>query len=78
MHLFRARWHLARRDLYNGHRAPRKERKQLLSQAMSLITDESPAQFLWRHQLTDGVSKKIDYKPRPDLRVFGLNIKVLK
>ena len=54
------------------------KRKQLLSQAMSLITDEAPAQFLWRHQLTDGVSKKIDYKPRPDLRVFGLNIKVLK
>ena len=54
------------------------KRKQVLSQAMSLITDEAPAQFLWRHQLTDGVSKKIDYKPRPDLRVFGLNIKVLK
>ena len=54
------------------------KRKQILSQAMSLITEEAPAHFLWRHQLTDGVSKNIEYKPRPDLRVFGLNIKVLK
>jgi peptide/nickel transport system substrate-binding protein len=54
------------------------KRKRILSQAMSLITEDAPAHFLWRHQLMDGVSKNIDYKPRPDLRVFGLNIKVLK
>jgi peptide/nickel transport system substrate-binding protein len=53
-------------------------RKKLLSEAMSLITEEAPAHFLWRHQLSDGVRKNIEYKPRPDLRVFGLNIKVLR
>ncbi len=54
------------------------KRKQVLAQAMSLITEDAPAHFLWRHQLTDGVSKTIEYKARPDLRVFGLNIKVLR
>jgi peptide/nickel transport system substrate-binding protein len=54
------------------------KRKRVLSQAMSLITEEAPAHFLWRHQLTDGISKNIEYKARPDSRVFGLNIKVLR
>jgi peptide/nickel transport system substrate-binding protein len=45
---------------------------------MSLITEEAPAHFLWRHQLTDGISKNIEYKARPDSRVFGLNIQVLR
>ena len=54
------------------------KRKKILSEAMSLITEEAPAHFLWRHQLTDGISKNIEYKARPDLRVFGLNIKVLR
>jgi peptide/nickel transport system substrate-binding protein len=52
--------------------------KRVLSQAMSLITEEAPAHFLWRHQLTDGISKNIEYKARPDSRVFGLNIQVLR
>jgi peptide/nickel transport system substrate-binding protein len=54
------------------------KRRKMLSEAMSLITEEAPAHFLWRHQLTDGISKNIEYKARPDLRVFGLNIKVLR
>jgi peptide/nickel transport system substrate-binding protein len=54
------------------------KRKKILSEAMSLITDDAPAQFLWRHQLLDGASKKIEYQPRPDLRLYGMNIKVLK
>ncbi len=54
------------------------KRKKILSEAMSLITDEAPAHFLWRHQLADGVSKNIEYKPRPDLRIYGLNIRVLR
>jgi peptide/nickel transport system substrate-binding protein len=54
------------------------KRKRILSQAMSLITAEVPAHFLWRHQLADGISKNIEYKTRPDSRVFGLNIKVLR
>jgi peptide/nickel transport system substrate-binding protein len=52
------------------------KRKKALSDAMSLIVEDAPAHFLWRHQLLDGASRKIDYRPRPDLRIFGLNIKV--
>jgi peptide/nickel transport system substrate-binding protein len=33
------------------------KRKRVLAQAMSLITEDAPAHFLWRHRLTDGVSR---------------------
>ncbi|MFQ5850763.1 MAG: ABC transporter substrate-binding protein [Candidatus Binatia bacterium] len=52
------------------------ERKKYLSQAMSLITEEAPAHFMWRHKLLWGISKKLDYKPRPDARIYGLEMKV--
>ena len=52
------------------------KRKKLLSQAMSLVTEEAPAHFLWRHQLLFGMTKNIDYKPLPSERVYGWNIKV--
>jgi peptide/nickel transport system substrate-binding protein len=52
------------------------KRKKLLSQAMSLITDEAPAQFMWRHQLLFGMAKNIDYRPLPSERIFGWNMKV--
>ncbi len=54
------------------------KRKKILSEAMGLVTEDAPAHFLWRHQLTDGISKSIDYKARPDLRIFGLNIRVIR
>ncbi len=54
------------------------KRKKALSEAMSFITDEAPAHFLWRHQLLYGVARNIDYKPTPYNRVFGLDIRVLR
>jgi peptide/nickel transport system substrate-binding protein len=52
------------------------ERKKYLSEAMSIITEEAPAHFLWRHQLLWGLSDEVDYKPRPDPRIYGLAIKM--
>ena len=54
------------------------KRKQILSDAMTLITEEAPAHFLWRHQLLYGSTKNIDYKPRPNGRIFGEDIRVLR
>jgi peptide/nickel transport system substrate-binding protein len=52
------------------------KRKKILGQAMSLITEEAPAHFLWRHQLLFGLAKNVDYKPLPSERIYGWNIKV--
>jgi ABC-type transport system substrate-binding protein len=54
------------------------KRKRVLADAMSLITEEAPAHFLWRHQLLYGIAKSIDYKPRPNGRIFGEDIRVLR
>ena len=43
---------------------------------MSLITEEAPAHFLWRHQLLYGLGKNIEYKPRPNGRIFAEDIKL--
>jgi peptide/nickel transport system substrate-binding protein len=51
-----------------------KKRRQYLSQAMSILTEEAPACFLWRHKLLWGLSNKVDYKPLPDGRIYGLDI----
>jgi peptide/nickel transport system substrate-binding protein len=55
-----------------------KKRRQHLSEAMSLITEEAPACFMWRHKLLWGMNNRIDYKPLPDARIFGMDIKVVK
>ncbi|MSP38456.1 MAG: peptide ABC transporter substrate-binding protein [Deltaproteobacteria bacterium] len=52
------------------------KRKKVLGQAMSLINEEAPATFLWRHQLYFGMTKNIDYAPLPSERIFGWNIKI--
>jgi peptide/nickel transport system substrate-binding protein len=52
------------------------KRKKLLSQAMSVITDDAPAHFLWRHQLLFGMAKNVDYRPLPSERIYGWNMKV--
>ena len=52
------------------------KRKQYLREAMSLITEEAPACFMWRHKLLWGISAKVDYKPLPDGRTYGLDMKV--
>jgi peptide/nickel transport system substrate-binding protein len=54
------------------------KRKKPLSDAMTLITEEAPAHFLWRHQLLYGSAKNLDYKPRPNGRIFGEDIRVLR
>ncbi len=52
------------------------KRKKILSQAMSLVTDDAPAHFLWRHQLLFGMAKNVDYRPLPSERIYGWNMKV--
>ena len=52
------------------------KRKKALGEAMSLITEEAPAHFLWRHQLLFGMAKNVDYRPLPSERIFGWNMKV--
>lgn len=55
-----------------------KKRRQYLSQAMSIITEEAPACFMWRHKLLWGLSNKVDYKPLPDSRVYAIEMAVKK
>jgi len=55
-----------------------KKRKQYLSQAVSILTEDAPACFLWRHKLLWGLNKRIDYKPLPYANIFGMDIKVVK
>ena len=52
------------------------KRKKLLGEAMSLITEEAPAQFMWRHQLLFGLAKNVDYRPLPSERIYGWNMKI--
>ena len=55
-----------------------KKRKQYLSQAMSIITEDAPACFMWRHKLLWGLNNRVQYKPLPDGRIFGVEMKVTK
>ena len=53
-----------------------KKRREYLSKAMSLITEDAPACFMWRHKLLWGLHKRVDYNPLPDARIFGMDMKV--
>jgi peptide/nickel transport system substrate-binding protein len=53
-----------------------KKRRQYLSQAMSILTDDAPACFLWRHKLLWGLNSRIDYKPLPDARIYAIDMAV--
>jgi peptide/nickel transport system substrate-binding protein len=55
-----------------------KKRKQYLLQAMSILTEEAPACFMWRHKLLWGLNKRVEYKPLPDGRIFGMEMKMVK
>lgn len=55
-----------------------KKRRQYLSQAMSIITEEAPACFLWRHKLLWGLNNRVDYKPLPDSGVYAIEMAVKK
>jgi peptide/nickel transport system substrate-binding protein len=55
-----------------------KKRRQYLSQAMSIITEDAPACFMWRHKLLWGLNNRVDYKPLPDSRVYAIEMAVKK
>ncbi|MGN6463767.1 MAG: ABC transporter substrate-binding protein [Pseudolabrys sp.] len=42
------------------------ERKRVLNQAFNAILDAAPACLLWRYKHSYGVSKTVDFTPRPD------------
>ncbi len=54
------------------------KRKEILFRAMSIITEDAPAHFMWRQNVLFGISKKVDFKPRPDNRIFAEKIRVLR
>jgi peptide/nickel transport system substrate-binding protein len=55
-----------------------KKRRQYLSQAMSIITEDAPACFMWRHKLLWGLNNRVDYKPLPDSRVYAIEMAAKK
>jgi peptide/nickel transport system substrate-binding protein len=55
-----------------------KKRRQYLSQAMSIITEDAPACFMWRHKLLWGLNNKVEYRPLPDARVYAIEMAVKK
>jgi peptide/nickel transport system substrate-binding protein len=55
-----------------------KRRRQYLSQAMSIITEDAPACFLWRHKLLWGINKRLQYKPLPDARIYAIDMALKK
>ncbi|HUK42776.1 MAG TPA: ABC transporter substrate-binding protein, partial [Candidatus Acidoferrales bacterium] len=54
------------------------KRKQYLAQAMSILTEDAPACFLWRHKLLWGLNNRVAYKPLPDARIYGMDMAVKK
>jgi peptide/nickel transport system substrate-binding protein len=55
-----------------------KKRRQYLSQAMSILTEDAPACFMWRHKLLWGINNRVDYKPLPDARIYAVDMAVKK
>jgi peptide/nickel transport system substrate-binding protein len=55
-----------------------KKRRQYLSQAMSILTEDAPACFMWRHKLLWGIHNRLDYKPLPDARIYAVDMAVQK
>jgi peptide/nickel transport system substrate-binding protein len=43
---------------------------------MSLLTEEAPACFMWRHRMTLGLTKNVDYPPPSDDRIYPQLIRV--
>ncbi len=52
------------------------KRIALLRKAMSIITDEAPAHFLWRHKMATGVDNSISFKPQPTMDIYAVNIQM--
>ncbi len=55
-----------------------KKRRQYLSQAMSILTDDAPACFMWRHKLLWGLNQRVEYNPLPDARIYAIDMAVKK
>jgi len=55
-----------------------KKRREYLSQAMSILTEDAPACFMWRHKLLWGLHNRVDYKPLPDGRIYAVEMAVKK
>ena len=55
-----------------------KKRRQYLSQAMSIITEDAPACFLWRHKMLWGLNNRVEYSPLPDSGMYAIDIAVKK
>jgi peptide/nickel transport system substrate-binding protein len=55
-----------------------KRRRQYLSQGMSIITEDAPACFLWRHKLLWGINKRLQYTPLPDARIYAIDMALKK
>ncbi|HSK28499.1 MAG TPA: ABC transporter substrate-binding protein [Candidatus Limnocylindria bacterium] len=53
-----------------------KRRRQYLAQAMSVLTEDAPACFLWRHKLLWGMNNRVEYQPLPDARIYGVDMAV--
>ena len=47
---------------------------RLLREVFTLLAEDAPAHFLWRHRMPWGVSKDIEYTPRPDARLEAWDI----
>ncbi|MBX9759522.1 MAG: hypothetical protein K2Y29_12180, partial [Beijerinckiaceae bacterium] len=52
------------------------KRLSLLRAAMSKITEEAPASFMWRHKMAWGLQGNIEYEPISTGDVWGWMIKV--
>ena len=52
------------------------KRIALMRRAMSVITDEAPAHFMWRHKMATGVAINIVFKPQPTMDINGTDIMV--
>jgi peptide/nickel transport system substrate-binding protein len=65
-------------ELFSRNRAAfdPEERKKVLWELMSVILDDAPAHFLWTHKLLMGTAANIEHAPRPDDRIFGIDIRV--
>jgi peptide/nickel transport system substrate-binding protein len=52
------------------------ERKQVLSDLFSLLTDEAPASFLWTNNVQWGMAKNVEYTPRPDTFIYAEDVRL--
>jgi peptide/nickel transport system substrate-binding protein len=46
------------------------EHKPALLELMSLLTEEVPAHFLWRHDFITGLARNVEHTPHPSGRVY--------